>query len=169
MAKEVVSDVRWICKLCHSIFEHDNCAVRFGIVECPNCLPKGYVGLLDRFYKVATAGQDFKPFCTCVLGECHKKRGALGSGWQCSLEAKEPARRPTITTPMTPEERAKELTGELWHYAEAAPSTALPIVAKHIAAAVEDARRDAIEQLALKARLNGDDMMACFIEELMDE
>lgn len=42
-------------------------------------------------------------------------------------------------------------------------------LSKHIAAAVEDARRDAIEQLALKARLNGDDMMACFIEELMDE
>jgi len=38
----------WRCKRCKTVTAHDACAVRFGMVECPLCLPLGFVGLLER-------------------------------------------------------------------------------------------------------------------------
>jgi hypothetical protein len=37
----------WRCRFCQMKKHRDNCPTRFGIIECPTCLPKGYCSTLE--------------------------------------------------------------------------------------------------------------------------
>jgi hypothetical protein len=45
---------RYRCRRCGGVFARSDCARRYGILECPNCLPEAWVDLLEPVLEVVS-------------------------------------------------------------------------------------------------------------------
>lgn len=76
-----MKDARWLwrCKNCRGVYARDDCALRYGILECPLCLPTSHmVGLLEPHET-----QPYCPRCECLCWE--RFGGCTGCGGKVQM------------------------------------------------------------------------------------